>query len=226
MVDPAVLSLSFLAGMAMFFNPCGVALLPAYVSYLLGQKERREKNILQRALAGLRIGAVVSAGILSVFLTAGLLISLVGNFLAPYAIWLGVGTGVALVLLGAWMLFGKTVSIHLPHTLGTGDGFGRFYLFGVGYAIGGISCTLPAFLLVVFAALGGGGFFGGLLNFLAFSSGTVLLMLGVTTAAAVSKHAAERWIAARMRLVTRLTALVILGAGFYLIYFNIRAFLF
>ncbi len=223
MINTTILSFSFLAGLAMFFNPCGIALLPAYVSFLLGQKEADQKK-LTRAFRGFKIGVVVSSGILSVFLTAGVLISLFGNFLAPYAFWFGTLTGAALIVLGITMLIGKTISITIPHNFKTRDGYAKFYVFGIVYAIGGIGCTLPIFLLVVFTALGGGSFLGGIANFLAFSSGTILLMLVVTTATAISKTFIERWIVSRMKIIYKLSSLVIIGAGVYLIYFNFKAF--
>jgi len=223
MIDSTVVSLSFFAGIAMFFNPCGIALLPAYISFLLGQKEEDASKI-KRAIRGFQIGAVVSAGILSVFVGTGVLISLLGNFLAPYAFWLGTITGLALIVLGVLMFAGKAFTINLPHNFKAKSSLGKFYVFGVGYAIGGISCTLPVFLLVAFNALGGGSFIAGFVNFLAFSLGTVLLMLAVTTMTAISKSFVERWIVSRMTVIYKLSSLVIIGAGIYLIYFNFRAF--
>jgi len=223
MINPAALSLSFFAGIAIFFSPCGIALLPAYISFLLDQKEE-ETNKIKRAVAGLKIGAIVSLGILTVFITVGVLISFLGNFLAPYAFWLGTITGAALIILGIFMLIGKGLTINLPHNFKAQSNVGKFYIFGMGYAIGGISCTLPAFLLVVFNALGSGSFLGGFVNFLAFSLGTVLLMLAVTTATAISKSFIERWIVSKMTMISKLASLVIIGAGAYLIYFNFLAF--
>lgn len=224
MIDYALVSLSFFAGIGIFFSPCGVALLPAYVGFLFGQREEG-KSKLKRVLKGLKIGGVVSAGILTVFLSAGILISMFGNFLAPYAFWFGTGTGIALIILGIFMLLGKVVLIDLKHRLPAGNNAVMFYIFGTGYAIGGIGCTLPAFLLVAFAALSGGSFTGGIINFFAFSLGTISLMLGVTTATAVSKSFVEKWIVSKMILVHKLSAVVVLAAGAYLIWFNIRAFI-
>lgn len=223
MIDYTIISLSFLAGIGIFFSPCGVALLPAYIGFLLGQHE--EENKARRAIKGLRIGFIVSLGILTVFIAAGVLISIFGNFLAPYAFWFGTGTGIALIILGIFMFFGKVLSVNVKHGLPAGSRLTGFYLFGAGYALGGIGCTLPAFLLVAFASLSGGSFAGGIVNFLAFSLGTILLMLFVTTASAVSKSFVEKWIASKMGLIYKLSAVIVIAAGVYLIWFNIRAFI-
>ncbi|MFC1687005.1 cytochrome c biogenesis CcdA family protein [Patescibacteria group bacterium] len=223
-MNTAVLSLSFLAGVAIFFSPCGIALLPAYISHLLAQgDEQRSMNARWRQ--GLQIGLVVSLGIMTVFLVTGALVSLLGNVIAPYAPWIAGVTGFILVILGVFMLAGKMPTFEIPHSFTTErKGFLRFFLYGVGYALGGISCTLPAFLLVVFTSLGSKSFMGGLVNFLFFTFGTVLLMVAVTVLTAVSKQLVIRWLNKSKKLIFRFSAVVIIGAGIYLVYFQIRAF--
>ncbi len=40
-----MLNFSFSAGMTAFFNPCGFAMLPAYVSYYLGQEGEAGRDL-------------------------------------------------------------------------------------------------------------------------------------------------------------------------------------
>ena len=104
MVDLVMLSFSFSAGMATFFNPCGFVMLPAYISYYLGQDEGSTRNLRHGLLRGVQLGITVSAGFFTVFGGLGLLFSLIGPLIAPYIPWASVliGAGlIALVLIGA-----------------------------------------------------------------------------------------------------------------------------
>ena len=224
-MEIAVISLAFLAGVAIFFSPCGIALLPAYVAHLISQSGSERLSLTARAIQGTKIGTIVSLGIITVFISVGIIISLLGNFIGPYAAWLAGLTGLILIILGILMFSGRVPTLHLPHSFGADrSGFTRFYLYGVGYAIGGISCTLPVFLLVVFASLGSGTFYGGLVNFIAFTAGTVILMLIVTILSSVSGELVGRWLKRYMGVIQRASAIIIIAAGVYLIYFQLRAF--
>ena len=48
---------------------------------------------------------------ISIFLVLGIIVSLFGNFLAPYAFWFGSIAGIFLIILGLLMLAGKNVHI-------------------------------------------------------------------------------------------------------------------
>ena len=80
MID-ARLALAFSAGMLATVNPCGFAMLPAYLSYFIGagEAERRMRPGANVARA-LAVGASVSAGFMVLFAVAGMLLS-----------WLSVG---------------------------------------------------------------------------------------------------------------------------------------
>ena len=220
-MDFALLSLAFTSGVLIFFTPCGVALLPAYVTYIIGGEEAQKMSTRQKAWAGFKVGLVVSAGIVTVFVLAGAVVAAFGNVLAPYAKGIAITVGALLVVLGILMLLGKSISVSIPHSLKADKKTtGRFFLFGVGYALGGIGCTLPAFLFIVFSGLSSGSWQAALLIFLAFSAGTVLLMLGVTTISAVSAQLVSRWISHYMRIINRVAGAVIVVAGLYLILFQ------
>ena len=221
-----VVLLSAGAGVAIFFSPCGVALLPSYISLILAKKERSKRPLI-KAIEGLKIGFVASLGMLTVFTVLGIAVNVFGNFLSPYAFWFGTITGAGLILLGIFMVFGKF--IHLPMVrlkTNFNPSFKSFFIFGAGYALGGIACTFPAFLLVVFASLGSGTFMGGLINFIAFSLAAMLLMILVTTLSAVAKSLVLGWLNRYMEIIQLVSALIIIVGGAYLIWFNMKAFIF
>ena len=69
-MDQRTLLLAFSTGMVATINPCGFAMLPAYLSYFLGLDDRSDtpRAGVLRALA---VGLSVSAGFLVVFFLLG-----------------------------------------------------------------------------------------------------------------------------------------------------------
>lgn len=234
-----LLPFSFLAGVATFFNPCGFALLPAYVSYYLSQGSNPGHALariswLQSGWRGLNLGIVVSLGFFTVFGSLGLVFSLAGRALmrtiGPYLPWVAAGIGAGLIVLGLIMLFTNfsfSLSLHAlaarlsrSHPVREGEGFLPYYLYGVGYAICSVGCTIPIFLIVMLQAFAAG-FLGGMLNFFAYAWGMALMMLGLSLAMAFSRDFIGRYLNLIVRYVNKAAALVMIGAGGYLIYYNL-----
>lgn len=218
-----LLSLAFTSGIAVFFSPCAVALLPAYISYTI-KDETEEKSSLLRSLSGLRFGSLAALGLLTVFLLFGVTFSLIGNLIAPYARWVAMGTGAGLIILGFYMFAGKKIMLPIPHNITSRKGFAGHYLFGAAYALGSLGCTLPIFFIVMSQALSVGSFSLGMLTFIVFSAGTVLLMIAVSVGATVSKVAVTNYLNILTPAINRVSPIIIILAGAYLIYFQLRAF--
>ena len=80
---------AFLAGMLATMNPCGLAMLPAYVGYYLGLETGgtgaegpARVSAVSRGLQGLELGGSVTAGFVVLFLVAGLLVQEVSRSLS------------------------------------------------------------------------------------------------------------------------------------------------
>lgn len=184
--------LAFFAGIAAFFNPCGFAMLPAYVSYQLGSGQA-EGHWLRSTLKGLSVGAVTSAGFFTVFGAAGLVIATVGSTMMKYVPWLAAAVGLGLIVLGVVMLFSRgfsfaqlaeTLAARLAprssnpgHEASMPSGAGFFYFYGVGYAITSLGCTISLFMAYVVAPALTSSFLSGLLNFVGYASGMTVMML-------------------------------------------------
>ena len=65
---------AFVTGMLATVNPCGFAMLPAFLAFYVGNGADAARP--RPLLAGLRAGAAVSAGFSVVFTLAGLLLAL------------------------------------------------------------------------------------------------------------------------------------------------------
>jgi len=87
--------LAFGAGMVAAVNPCGFAMLPAYLSLYLGTEESgfAERSATSRALMALAVGCVVSSGFVLLFVLSGAVISAGGTALIGVMPVLGVLVG-------------------------------------------------------------------------------------------------------------------------------------
>lgn len=175
------LALAFGAGLVATVNPCGFALLPSFMSYYLGADDRS-----RGASDGLVVGLVLTAGFLLVFASVGLAFSLGARAVVRVLPWTTVAIGVILMALGAWLLSGRHLALRLPgpRKAPEGPGYGSIFAFGMAYAVGSLSCTLPVFLVVIGAGLAAGSGVGTMGVFAAYGLGmaTILMLLCLGTA--------------------------------------------
>ncbi|MFQ5795190.1 MAG: cytochrome c biogenesis protein CcdA [Candidatus Bipolaricaulia bacterium] len=95
-----------------------------------------------------------------------------------------------------------------------------YYLYGISYAVASTSCTLPIFMVVVTQSFTQG-LFNGLLGFASYGLGMTLMMVALSVVMAFSREAIYRYIRPLIRYVQMVSAFVIIGAGVYLIWYNL-----
>src|SRR6266545_3223613 len=90
---------AFTAGLLATVNPCGFAMLPAFLSFYVGTAEHADHRGAGggRVGHGLAVGLAVSAGFASVFVIAALLASAGLSALVRLVPWAALGIGVVLV---------------------------------------------------------------------------------------------------------------------------------
>ena len=125
-MNGGALALAFVAGAVATINPCGFALLPAYLSYFLGLDDDATAaapggdaatgspggaNPVLRALA---VSAAVTLGFVMVFGLMGVIWSSVSGWLGTRLPYFTIVVGIALVGLGVAMLRGFEPTIDLP----------------------------------------------------------------------------------------------------------------
>ncbi|MGH9927351.1 MAG: cytochrome c biogenesis protein CcdA, partial [Nitrososphaeraceae archaeon] len=193
------------------------------------------------------VAVIVTMGFVAIFGLTGLAISVAGTTIAKYFPWIAVLSGIVIIGIGIAKLIGKTFHINFPfpkkiimfndNTTGSDDNkrnnnynrncsrikssYSNFFLFGIGYAIASLSCTLPIFLLVVLQGLSVGGIIEGPIVFLSYALGMGIVMITISIAIGVSNQTLVKWltrIAPKMNIVT---SIVLILAGGYLIYYNI-----
>ena len=219
--------IAFGAGMVAAVNPCGFAMLPAYLSLYLGAHEEDfgKRSSMSRLLWALLVAVVVSSGFVLLFGLAGLVISAGGTLLLGVMPALGIVIGGILVLVGLWMFAGRTLQA---------DAFGRFagrvgdprnvsvrsfFLFGLAYGAASLSCTLPAFLAVVGSSLASAGVLAGAGRFFGFGLGMAAVLVTLTLAITFFKQGLVRWLCKAVPYVQLVSAVLLVLAGAYVIFY-------
>ena len=212
---------AFGAGMVASANPCGILLLPSYVTFQL-QDQDSSKKVGRRLWQSLKIAFFVTLGFTLVFVAIGLLIYFSGNWILPIFPYLGLFIAAAMTVLGLWiMTTNKTLAILDPQLfrIKPKQNLWNAFYFGLTYAVGSLSCTLPIFLVVVGISLSGSSFISSIGNFFSYSLGMGLIILFVTTGTALFRRVMARWLRKVVPYTHRLSALFLIGAGGYLLYY-------
>lgn len=213
------IALAYGAGLVAAVNPCGFAMLPAFLSYYLGANlsGRADRG---GAAEGLFVGLVLAAGFMTVFGLAGILVSLGARVIVRIVPWIAVIMGAGLVGLGAWLLSGRHFGLALPGMRASeGSGYRSIFTFGIAYAIGSLSCTLPIFLLVVGGGLAAGSAAGTVGVFLAYGLGMSTLLMLLCLGTAGFREILVRRIRGLFPHLNRVSgALLVLGGG-YIVYY-------
>lgn len=216
----ALLATAFTAGLVATVNPCGFAMLPAYLGYFIGldDEDLDRPAALRRALA---IGGVVSAGFLVVFGLTGAVIVAGLRSIATYIPWVALVIGVGLFGLGIALLRGFYLNIRLPQVMGVRreQKYGAIFMFGVSYAIASLSCTLPIFLSLVAGTFTQSSFIGGMAAFLAYGAGMSLVLLGITLAMALGKDSLVKRLRSASKYVNRISGAVLVLAGGFIVWY-------
>lgn len=222
-MDIVLILYAFTTGMVATVNPCGFAMLPAYVSYYLATSEGNPgpSRTLPRLLRALLVGGTLTAGFLALFAVAGILISLGACVLIGAMPWIGLLVGVGLVVLGGWLLLGGHVSLPgLPQPRVRRErSLKGILLFGVAYGLASLSCTLPIFLVVVGGTFTRQGIGGGLAQFLAYGLGMGVVLMALTLGLALFEGVLVGYLRRLMAYVERAGAILLLGAGAYIVYY-------
>jgi cytochrome c-type biogenesis protein len=214
---------AFSAGALATFNPCAWAMLPTFVSFYLGSREADydQRSFAARAAEGLTLGLLVTGGFLLVFSVAAIILSIGLRFIVRYLPFGALVTGIALVILGFWLLAGKPFpfSVSLPQiNPSRARNPKSAFMFGVGYALASLSCTLPVFMSIVGATLTISGFLSGFIMFSGYASGMAVVLMSVAISTALLKGAIAQWYRKFLPYVYRLSAVMLIVAGVYLIW--------
>ena len=226
-MDTAALSLAVTAGALAALNPCGFALLPAYLSLLvLPEAIGGEARSLRRSGAAvgraLLTTALMTAGFVTVFALFGLVISPVAAAAQQYLPWVTAATGVLLAGLGVALLAGAYVQIPMPTVRGhSGRGVAATVMYGVTYAVASLTCTVAPFLAIVVTSLRSDALGDGLALFVAYAVGMGAVVGVAAVAVALASSATVGRMRSTGRYLPRVAGALVLLVGLYVAYYGV-----
>ncbi len=190
-MDPALLTLAVVAGGVAAFNPCGFALLPAYLALLVAAPADAgaATQLVAIGRAG-RFTSGMTTGFVAVFGMFGLLVAPFAVSVQRYLPVVTVLVGAALVGLGLWLLAGRSLVLPLLTRRGRAPGttWSSYVGYGATFALASLSCTAAPFLAVTAGAVGAGGWTTVVSAYLAYAAGmgAVVGVLALASATASS----------------------------------------
>ena len=221
----APLAVAFAAGLIAIMNPCGFAMLPAYLSYFIGAGGGASPGAQGRRPAALRrslvVGGVMSLSFLLVFGVTGVAITAGFRAIIDWIPYVALAIGGLVALLGAAMLFGYELTVALPRARGGGkdNGLRSVFAFGVSYGVASLSCTLPVVLSVVAAQLTTSSFVGGTATFIVYALGMSMMLVAITVVLALGRETIVGKLRSSARYVNRASGVVLVAAGAYIVWF-------
>lgn len=224
-MDTGLLALALVAGAVAAFNPCGFALLPAYLSVLVAGTPDESENVRATraaAVRAIRFAVGMTIGFVAVFGLFGAVVTPLALSIERYLPYVTVVIGGALIGLGVWLLLGHSLAIRGLAGRGTGptQRWGSQIGYGVTFALASLSCTIAPFLAVTSTALGAASWVNAMGAFVAYGlgMGTVVLVLALAVATS------SAGVAAKMRragpIITRLSGVLLVIAGAYVTWYG------
>ncbi len=230
---------AFSAGIVAAFNPCGAAMLPAYIGYQMSGLSDTEDPLIIVG-NGIFLGLMVTAGFITFSLLAGIIITIGGDYIFKIFPFAGLAVGISITALGFWlMLTGSHFTILVATRFGIGEKRGPLgvFLFGIVYAVSSLGCAFPIFLAAVGILsghnIGNVAFVESLIRFVSYGLGMGLVLTTVTLGVVFFRDLVSKTIrkiipyvglAGNLFLVFSglyLTWYWIFGHGSELLYFNI-----
>jgi cytochrome c-type biogenesis protein len=220
-VNERTLVLAMAAGMLATVNPCGFAMLPAYLGFFLGIEgdDRDVKTGVSRSLA---VALSVSAGFLVVFSAVGLATYHLSASVDAWTPWATIVIGIVLAGLGVAMLRGYEPVVNLPRLNrgGRTRDSRSMFVFGLSYAIASISCAFPLFAGTVVGAFRREDALTSLAVFVAYAAGMTLVLVSLTVSLGMARHGLVRRLRRALPYVTRASGLLLVVAGAYLAHYG------
>lgn len=213
-------SFSFLQGVLAFLAPCAVALLPGYIVAFIS-RSGSDSDTATRLLRGLKLAMLSIAGIFSIYAVATILIISAAQLLKDYMIWVTIGMGSILIIIGILMAAGKSFSftLNVNHASPKSE-VAEAFIFGLAYAIGALGCLFPLFLIVATQAVAAPSSWTGVGYFAAYFGGMSLMMIGTILMSVLAREIMMKYLRKILPHMEKVTGWLLIVAGGYVIYYQ------
>jgi cytochrome c biogenesis protein CcdA len=152
----------------------------------------------------------------------GIIFAATGRALGAYFPLSGLAIGVLLSGLGLWTIIsghslGMASASRAMGIVRLTNDLRSLFVFGVGYGIASLACTLPIFLVVVGTTLAVGGIVQATAQFVGYALGMGTMLTIVIVGAAFFQSAVARSLRRVVPYMHRLAAALLLGAGIFIV---------
>lgn len=195
-------------------SPCGYALLPAYIVYMVGGKASTGRALLA--------GLAATFGLITLYGMIGLAVSVIGRGFAPYIPILTLPAALIILTMGFLMLLNLrfpalglkgNLAVRLNQT-----GLVGSYLFGFSYGLSASGCTAPIFLSILSFAIGSGS--DGFLVFAFYAAGVAIPLIITSILVAQAKQDLIMRIQGLTAKLHTLAGVGLILGGLYLLYYT------
>ncbi|MCY4416756.1 MAG: cytochrome c biogenesis protein CcdA [Chloroflexi bacterium] len=223
------LGFAYAVGAASAVNPCGFAMLPAYLGLYVsgGNQDEDRRQPVRLVSRAVMVGLSVSVGFVALFGAVGLILGFGSQAVVVSALpYIGLAVGVLLIGAGAYMATGGKIYTSLAQRAASRIGdpsqlnISGYVLFGVSYGLASLSCTLPLFLAVLGVGAGlSSGFLETLSQFLLYAAGMGSVIMVLTLGMAVARTVLIRWMRTALPYVGVVGAWLMVVAGTYIVFY-------
>jgi cytochrome c biogenesis protein CcdA len=186
---------ALVAGVLAILNPCGFALLPAFLSIYVGARDEQLPTAPTRAFQGILVGLAVTVGLLAVFAVVGVPVALGADQVSRAFPWVGLFLGLAMAAVAIATLAGRRIPLLPERGLqvhGNCGGITGMLVFGAGYGLASLGCSLPILLVVIGASLTTTGGLATLAVLGASALGMAVVLMALSIAAALLRDGIAR----------------------------------
>lgn len=215
----APLALAFTAGMIASINPCGFALLPAYIGAFVAGDDTRVRTDWRIARA-VGVSAAVSVGFAAMFIIVGVVFSSASSALRQQMPWVTIAVGAVMLAMGVASIAGWKPRLPFNNraTAQRRDAVGMA-TFGFAYALVSLSCTLGPFLSVSTFAMQQS-FFDGTTTYIVYAAGMGTIILALSVSAALAHDSFVGTLRNASKYAPRLAGMLLMLSGGYAIWFG------
>lgn len=213
------------AGALATVNPCGFAMLPAYLAMFVTNGSARSNHTQLTAVTRALIAtAAMTTGFLVTFVTAGLILTPLASSLQRWAPVVTVIVGAILAVMGVLMLLGREVAVALPKPGTAFDpaaGVKSTTLYGVVYALASLGCTIGPFLVVTTTTFTADNVPAGIGGYAAYAVGMGLVVGVASVSVALAQQTATRSLRGVLPYAGRAAGALLVLAGAYVTWYGV-----
>lgn len=193
------LGYSFIAGVLAAINPCGIVMLPAYLSlYVYSNSEDNDITTSKKIRNSLNIILFVGVGFVALFSLSAVIVSLSSELVGDLIPFLSILLSMLILYFGIGELKGEQIFSSKISSLSSKIGNPKntnpigFILFGVSYGLASVGCALPIFISVVTKSINAQSNQRIFLDFISYSLGMLSVIAILTAATFISINSTKK----------------------------------